>query len=114
MKKVLAIALSAVLAVSLVSCGETESTASSNDGSTTQQATVSLKMHHAGTDGDAYYQGAEKFAQLVNEYSNGSVVVEVYPNSELASSSDAVQGVQMGTIDIALESSMTEANLLMK
>lgn len=102
MKKVIAVCLMLTMILSMSACG----------GKATSESNVTLKMHHAGTEGDAYYQGAEKFAELVNQYSDGSVTIEVYPNSELASSSNAVQGVQMGTIDIALESSMTEANFI--
>lgn len=112
MKKLLSALLSTTLILGLAACGKTEAPAASTANNTPTETSVILKMHHAGVEGDAYYQGAEKFAQLVNEYSNGSVTVEVYPNSELASSSDAVQGVQMGTIDIGLESSMTEANFI--
>lgn len=73
---------------------------------------VTLKLHHQATEGHPYYVGAEKFKELVEEKTGGSVTIEIYPNNELASSSKAVEGVQFGTIDIALESSMTIGNFV--
>lgn len=110
MKKFLSCFLALSIVLAMTACGGKQDSAAPSASVTS--GTVTLKMHHAGTEGDAYYQGAEKFAELVNTYSDGTITVEVYPNSELASSSNAVQGVQMGTIDIALESSMTEANFI--
>lgn len=110
MKKFLSCFLALSIVLAMTACGGKQDSAAPSASATS--GTVTLKMHHAGTEGDAYYQGAEKFAELVNAYSDGTITVEVYPNSELASSSNAVQGVQMGTIDIALESSMTEANFI--
>lgn len=106
MKRFTAIVMCAVLMLSMSVFGSGAAFAASED------KPVTLKLHHQGVEGDAYYQGAERFAELASEYSGGTITVEVYPNSELASGADAVQGVQMGTIDIAVESSMTEANFI--
>lgn len=116
MKKHVSILLVLVMVLALAACGNGSTVSTAPNGqkssSSPSEKSVTLKMHHAGTEGDAYYQGAEKFGELVKQYSNGTVTIEIYPNSELASSANAVQGVQMGTIDIALESSMTEANFV--
>ena len=113
MKKFLSCFLALSMVLAMTACGsKQDSDSPSASAASNASSAVTLKMHHAGTEGDAYYQGAEKFAELVSTYSDGTITVEVYPNSELASSSNAVQGVQMGTIDIALESSMTEANFI--
>ena len=112
MKKFLSCFLALSMVLAMTACGDKQNSNSDNPSASAASGAVTLKMHHAGTEGDAYYQGAEKFAELVNTYSDGTVTIEVYPNSELASGANAVQGVQMGTIDIALESSMTEANFI--
>ena len=113
MKKALCI-LSIVLAgFCFVGCAKKAETASSTTkAAKTAEKKVTLKLQHPGVEGDAYFLGAEKFADLANQYSNGSLTIEVYPNGQLASGANAVQGVQMGTIDIAVESSMTEANFI--
>lgn len=56
----------------------------------------------AGTQAD----GAQKFAELVNEYTNGSVNVEVYYASTLGGNTESMEGLRMGTIE-ATELSLT-------
>ncbi len=45
---------------------------------------------------------ATKFADLVKEKSNGSVVIDVYPASQLGNEKDIIDGVEMGTIHFTL------------
>ena len=51
-------------------------------------------------------EGAEKFAELVEEYTNGSVDVEVYYASTLGGNTESMEGLRMGTIE-ATELSLT-------
>lgn len=114
MKRLSLSLIAIILAFALTACAGASgsSAAQPAESSASQEKPVTLKLGHLGTQGDAYYQGAEKFKELAESYSNGSITVEVYPNSELASGTDAVQGCQMGTIDIVLESSMTISNFV--
>ncbi|MGI5174357.1 DctP family TRAP transporter solute-binding subunit [Treponema sp. OMZ 840] len=43
-----------------------------------------------------------KFAELVNEYSNGSVTVKVFYDTTLGNPSSLVNGLQQGTVDICV------------
>ncbi len=45
---------------------------------------------------------ATKFADLVKEKSNGSVIIDVYPASQLGNEKDIIDGVEMGTIQFTL------------
>ncbi len=45
---------------------------------------------------------ATKFADLVKEKSNGSVIIDVFPASQLGNEKDIIDGVEMGTIDFTL------------
>ena len=56
----------------------------------------------AGTQAD----GAQKFADLVKEYTNGSVEVEIYYASTLGGNTESMEGLRMGTIE-ATELSLT-------
>ena len=51
-----------------------------------------------------------KFAQLVSEYSDGTMGITVYPASQVASGAKAIEFVQMGTLDMCLESTMSLEN----
>ncbi|MDR1731564.1 MAG: TRAP transporter substrate-binding protein [Synergistaceae bacterium] len=72
--------------------------------------TYSLKMHHPGPIGHPYHKGALEFKERVEKYSDGTIKIDIFPNNELASGRQAVEAVQFGTIDIALESSMAVTN----
>ena len=53
----------------------------------------------------AYNEGAREFARLVNEGTNGEVVIKVYPGGQLGKGErELVEGMQMGIIDIAVTS----------
>ncbi len=75
-------------------------------------ADFELKLHHPGGDGHPYTLGAELFKKLVEERSKGSLKIDIYPNNSIASGAKAVEAVQMGTLDMALESSMTLSNFV--
>lgn len=58
------------------------------------RATNTLPEDHPMT------QALYKFAELVKAGTNGSVTVQVFPNSTLGGNTNMVEGVQLGTIDI--------------
>ena len=73
---------------------------------------ASLSLNHVGATDHPYHSGSLKFAELVKEYSNGSITVDVFPASQIASGAKAIEFVQMGTLDIALESTMAFSNFV--
>ena len=46
------------------------------------------------------YKMVEKFAQLINEKSNGSINVELYPGGQLGNTTEFTEAVVAGSIDI--------------
>lgn len=105
MKRTKMLTWAVCLALALTGCSPVRMSGS-------QEHPIVLKMHHAAASGHPYANGAELFKALVEEKSGGTLRIEIYPNSELASSAKAVESVQFGTIDIALESSMTVGNFV--
>ncbi|WP_051261454.1 DctP family TRAP transporter solute-binding subunit [Desulfovibrio inopinatus] len=63
---------------------------------------VVLKLGHIAEPVHPYGQGAEKFAQLVAEKSNGEMEVQVFPSSQLGGQKDLIEGLIFGTVDMAL------------
>lgn len=63
---------------------------------------ITLKLGHIQSETDLWHLGALKFKQEVEQLSNGSMVVEIYPNSVLGGDRDMVEGMQIGTVDFAL------------
>lgn len=107
MKKLIALILVAVMAFSLCACGNGGS--SSGDDSNTPSGTANytgpsytLTLGHVIADGTPTDEGADKFAQLVDEASGGKIKIEVHPNSALGDNRAMIESVQQGTIDMVL------------
>lgn len=116
MKKMISIVLICLLALSFIGCSSTSTSESNDEGQAKPQETsseaVTLSLNHVGATDHPYQAGSEKFAELVEKKSNGSVKVDVFPASQIASGSKAIEFVQMGTLDIALESTMALSNFV--
>lgn len=88
------------LLTTLTACGNDDS--SNTDGSSNVGEVTKLRLGHITNESDAWHLGAEKFAELVEEKTDGSVIVEIYPSSTLGNDRDLIEGMQLGSIDFAL------------
>ncbi len=50
----------------------------------------------------------DKFKSIVEKETNGEVKIEVYPNNQLGNEQEFVEGVQLGTVEIALTGNLWE------
>jgi TRAP-type transport system periplasmic protein len=64
--------------------------------------TFRLKLGHDQTDGHPYDLAAERFAQGVSEATNGAVTIAVFPAAQLGDSPEQIEGLYLGTLDLAL------------
>ncbi|MEA4816446.1 MAG: TRAP transporter substrate-binding protein [Lachnospiraceae bacterium] len=121
MKK-LAKLISLVAAITLVisvfsGCAQKETTTSSTTPATTQtkeepakteetkdtsEETITLKFAHVVADNHPYNLGALKFKELLEANSPEPVTVEIFANGALGGERELAEGLQMGTLDIAL------------
>lgn len=62
----------------------------------------SMKFGHDMPEDSAQHAAALKFAQLVNQRTNGQVEVKVFPAQQLGTDPEMVQQAQMGTLEIVL------------
>lgn len=114
MKKRLAIILSMViLSTCLTACGgggtsASNSAGTSGDGSGSGAPTETYEaiLGHHCADSTLWQYGAEKFAQLVDEYTNGGVKITIYSNSELGDEKQLTEMTTEGTIQFSLPGSM--------
>ncbi|WP_261133431.1 TRAP transporter substrate-binding protein [Bacillus sp. Marseille-Q3570] len=74
------------------------STACSGSGS--EGDTVTLKLAHSGSESHQYHIAAEKFKELVEEKTGGSVKVEIHGNATLGSEADVIEQVMDGSVDM--------------
>lgn len=75
---------------------------------------VTLKLGHVANTNEPYHIAAEKFAELVKAGTNGEVTIAVFPNSQLGSSRDLIEGLQMGSVDITLTTAAVLSNFIPK
>lgn len=75
-------------------------------------ADVTLKLGHIADPKNPYAQGAQKFADLVAEKSDGKMEVKVYASSQLGNQRDLVEGLTLGTVDMCMSSSAVLGNFL--
>lgn len=109
-KSVVAALLAAVLAAgSLTGCSGTEET-NQADG---EYAKINLSMAVNGTDTQIDSLVAHYFADLVAERSDGSIVIDVFPNDTLAggNSTKGVEYIAVGGSDLGAYASCVLANL---
>lgn len=74
--------------------------------STSALAQQVVNVSYNVAEGSSWHQGAERFAQLVDEYSDGEYVVRLHPNASLAGGSDRVEleMTQSGAIQFLIKS----------
>jgi tripartite ATP-independent transporter DctP family solute receptor len=63
-----------------------------------------IKAGHGTTTGHPTHFALVRFAELVSEKTNGDVKVEVYPDRQLGEEREMVEGLQFGSVDMAVVS----------
>ncbi len=90
-----------MVAVFLAACGggQTETKA---EGSSAEA--MVLKASHSVAPTHPYHLGLEKYAELVNERTNGKIKIDIFHSASLGNERDNIEGLQLGTLDIAVSS----------
>lgn len=103
-KKLSALFLAMVMLFALVACGADPAADAGNEAENTNPDAENLviKMGHAESDNEnsCHHMADTKFAELVNEYSDGRITIEVFANGQLGGERDMVEGLQIGTVDM--------------
>ena len=100
----LSLILTIVVLFSLAGCGESVDISSggqTGDSSVSAEATV-IKLGTTVNEQDSFQIAAEKFAELVEERTNGAYIVEIYPNGALGDERTMLESMQMGTLDMGI------------
>ncbi|MCI8862334.1 MAG: DctP family TRAP transporter solute-binding subunit [Lachnospiraceae bacterium] len=118
----LALALSAAMLFGLTACGggkddsqpqeapgteesgAAEDAGAENADASNPDATV-LQLGTTVNEQDSFQVAAEKFAELVEERTNGAYKIEIYPNGTLGGERDMLESMQMDTLDMAIVTS---------
>jgi C4-dicarboxylate-binding protein DctP len=103
--------LGLILALALTGCSSSgtntpDSSSGSNDSEETEAAEeIVIKFSHNQPVDSPEHVGAVKFKEVVEQESNESVKVEIYPASQLGSLREQVEGTQIGTIHMTMQPS---------
>jgi len=73
---------------------------------------IVFTVHHIGSMTHPYQKGAEYFQQLLEEYSEGKMSLDIFGANQLAAGAKAVEAVQTGSIDIFIENPMSVSNVV--
>lgn len=108
MKKIYSlVAICLVMVMVLTACGSAASQPTSQGSATesTEAAkapeSVTLKLAHTQSTEHPVHKTLEKFAELVEEKSGGTVKVEIYANGVLGDERKCIESLQTGLIDMA-------------
>ncbi len=99
MKKGISILMMMMLVIGLLAGCGSESSTQPKEGET-----ITLKLANNSPVGESRDLAALKFAELVEEKTNGKVVVEVFSGGTLGSWRDTVEGLKPGIVNVVLES----------
>ena len=105
MKKLFILVLTLAMLLSLAACGSNTTSppaGSTDNDNNTPAKTITLKLTHSLSTTSQYQAGAEYFKKLVEDRTNGAIVVEIYPSAQLGAERDTFEALQLGTVDIAL------------
>ncbi|MCK8816719.1 TRAP transporter substrate-binding protein [Natroniella sulfidigena] len=94
---VIALVLSLSMMFLVVGCSSTEE----------EEVTLRIANYYA-TDHPVNQNLEETFKTMVEEETEGRVEVEIYPNNQLGSEQEFIEGVQMGSVEMAMTGNMWE------
>ncbi len=111
-KKVIALGICVMMVFAMVACGSDGDgdTGKANDNPPAEDLVIKLGHTESDNENSMHNTACVKFAELVEEYSEGRITVEVHPNGELGGERDMIEGMQIRTLDMASVASMVVGN----
>lgn len=99
MKKALSLVLALCMIFSLAACGAKEPAPVEEN---PEKEVITGSISHSSAPDSTYDIGAHYFADLVKEYTDGTVELTVYPSGQLGGDKDALEGQRMGSVDFSM------------
>ncbi|WP_201745024.1 TRAP transporter substrate-binding protein [Aidingimonas lacisalsi] len=65
-------------------------------------ADFNMRLSHGDNESNPTHHAALKFQELVEEYSDGRIEVEIYPSNQLGDEQEVAQSMRRGTIESAI------------
>jgi TRAP-type transport system periplasmic protein len=99
MKKSMSLFLVLALSTGLFGCSSSKGTSTAP---ASESKKITIKLSHGLSTEHPYQLGTVKFAELVKTYSKDTIEVKVFPSAQLGNERDNLEGLKMGTLDMAL------------
>ncbi|MBP1950497.1 TRAP transporter substrate-binding protein [Virgibacillus litoralis] len=100
MKKVIGLLMGLSLIFVLAACGGDDSSNEESSGS--EGETITWKLGHLSNEDHQWHKTAVKFSELVSEKTDGKLEIEIYPNEQLGSETEVLNGIEAGTVDMTI------------
>ena len=110
MKKLFALLLTLVMALSLAACGGGNGGASSSGGSSSDGGAKVLRLSTHLSGDHSTMQMAAKFKDILKEKSGGTLDVEFYTDGQLGGQTENCESLKNGTVDMTIIDTGTLAN----
>src|SRR5690625_1001671 len=91
----------------LSACGSDEA-GSEKEVATEGDEVIEWKLGHLADENHIWHQTSVKFADLVNEKTDGEIEITVYPSNTLGGETDTINAIQAGTADLVISGETLE------
>ncbi|MEI3614454.1 DctP family TRAP transporter solute-binding subunit [Pseudogracilibacillus sp. SO30301A] len=99
MRRFLSVSIISFIAIFIAACsGNNGSNETTSEGSGDSDTPIIIKFSHVTAIDSVKGQAAERFAELVEEKTNGKAKVEVYPSSQLYGDNDELDALISGNV----------------
>jgi len=75
-------------------------------------ADITIKAGHTNVTGSIQDQGIQKLRELLEEKTGGKATIEIFPNGQIGDEGQLVEGVLLGTVDMAQVSNSILSNFI--
>lgn len=106
-RSIIALIMALAMILTLVACGN--SNGDNNNGGNDVKA-IQLSLGHTNNTDHHYQVLAESFKKIVEEKSNGQLIINIFPAEQLGSGSEMLESVKSGTQDMVLDPDAYLAN----
>jgi TRAP-type transport system periplasmic protein len=94
--------VAATAAMALIILLAASSLYAGGQGDSAEEPVVRFRLAHVQAERSPTGQGTYRFAELVEEYTDGTVTIEVFPASQLGNNSEIFSSVQTGAVDMSI------------
>lgn len=106
-RSIIALIMALAMILTLVACGNNNG--DNNNGGNDVKA-IQLSLGHTNNTDHHYQVLAESFKKIVEEKSNGQLIINIFPAEQLGSGSEMLESVKSGTQDMVLDPDAYLAN----